>query len=69
MSHTNLPNIESLELEDLQRFIERCRAELDRRLRKPISEKEVMLSLGSQLAVYRRRKEKELADLRDRFMK
>lgn len=67
MQHSNLPSLEGLGLEDIQRLIDRCEAELDRRRRKPVSEEDALLSLSAQLAAHRRQKEKELAGLRELF--
>ncbi|MFZ5883640.1 MAG: hypothetical protein ACOYYI_07685 [Chloroflexota bacterium] len=62
-----LPNLEDLDLENLQRLIERCEDELARRRCKPISEEDALLSLSAQLASHRRQKEQENLRLRQLF--
>ncbi len=60
-------NLDGLGLDDLQRLIDRCKAELEHRTRRPISEEDAMLSLSAQLAAHRRKKEQEAGDLRTLF--
>jgi len=62
-----LPNLETLELDDLQRLIDRCKDELERRTRPPISEEDALLSLAAQLAAHRRSQDEKERDLRDLF--
>ena len=62
-----LPKLESLELDDLQRLIDRCKDELERRTRPPISEEDALLSLAAQLAAHLRQKDEEEKGLRALF--
>ena len=62
-----LPNLETLELDDLQRLIDRCKDELERRTSAPISEEDALLSLSAQLAAHRRSQDEKERDLRDLF--
>ena len=60
-------NLEGMGLDDLQRLIDRCKIELERRTPVPISEEDALLSLSAQLAAHRRDKEDEAKSLRTLF--
>lgn len=69
MSADRFPKLDEFGVKDLQRLIDRCTEEIKRRKSKPkpVSENDVLLSLSSQFALHKRRKEKEKEELKALF--